>query len=66
MRVRSYLTEATQDLGEIMPKLEYLKITNAGSYLKAEIKTQDGTFMNFSETKMKMLLKELYKRVKEY
>jgi len=66
MKIRNYLTEATQDLEEIMPKLEYLKITNAGSYLKAEIKTQDGTFMQFSESKMKMLLKQLYKRVKEY
>lgn len=66
MKIKDYLTEATKSLSEIMPKLEYIKITNAGSFLKAEIKTKDETFMNFSKKDMNSLLKEIYNRVKEY
>ena len=66
MKIRSYLTEETQDLSGIIDKVEYIKITNKNTFVKAEIKTKDNTFQNFSEKNIKILLKTIYKRIKEY
>jgi len=65
MKIREYLTEETQDLSNIIDKVEYIKIMNKDTFVKAEIKTKDNTFQNFSEKNIKTLMKTIYKRIKE-
>jgi hypothetical protein len=60
-----------EDLDKVMwDKVEYIKLSNKGNFIKAEIKTKDGTFMNFSShgtgAKINSLVKEIQKRIKEY
>jgi len=72
MKVGKYLNEATnfklhmRQLQKLLPKIEYLKIVNAGSYVKGEIKTKDGTFMNPMGKNLDKFLEEVVNKLKDY